>query len=260
MAVAAACRFNARGMVTVAHAYNAPAAAILDKIALRAASPRIAHGAGEVGSLLRNRFPNAELVAVEGNPGKSSDAAYDLIVDVADGARHQSPEATLNQWASLLERVRPDGVLAVQLAAPDDALERLAAEAARNLGLERCGAPALKPELAFERLVGPLCSGLEVWTSRIWFQLTAQDFTFSERGAVGAFLTSLGGETAEAGAAFKAECMRLHRFSFPHTFRDGTTLCSLSRVSALATRPSLMDIYSEYSSYHDHQLTKGWKS
>jgi trans-aconitate methyltransferase len=249
-------------LATVAQAYNAPAAAILDKIVLRTTSPRIAHGAGEVGSLLRDRFPKAELVAFDGNPGGSSDAAYDLIVSVADGARHQSPEATLDYWARLLERVGPDGVLAVQHAAPDDDLERMAAEAARNLGLERCGAPALKPELAFERLVGPLCAGLEIWSSRVWLQLTAQEtlFTYSERGAVGAFLSSLGGETTEAGAAFKAECMRLHRLRFPHTFRDGTTLCSVSRVSALATRPSLMDIYSEYSSYHDHQLTKGWKS
>jgi trans-aconitate methyltransferase len=249
-------------MVSVAEAYSAPAAAILDKIALRTNSPRIAHSAGEVGSLLRDRFPKANLAAFEGKPGGSADAAYDLIVSVPDGARHQSPEATLDQWASLLELVRPDGVLAIQLSAPDDDLERMAAEAARNLGLERCGAPALKPELAFERLLGPLCSGLEMWTSRVWLRLTAQEalFTYSERGAVGAFLASLGGEKAEAGTAFKAECMRLHRLSYPHTFRDGTTLCSLSRVSAIATRPSLMDIYSEYSSYHDHQLTKGWKS
>jgi hypothetical protein len=43
--------------------------------------------------------------------------------------------------------------------------------------------------------------------------------------------------------------------------RDGiTTLFPFTRFFLVARRPSLLDVYSEYATYHDHQLTKGWKS
>ena len=43
--------------------------------------------------------------------------------------------------------------------------------------------------------------------------------------------------------------------------RDGrTTLFPFTRFFLVAKRPSLLDVYSEYADYHDHQLTKGWKS
>jgi len=251
-----------RGLATVAEVYNAPVAAILDKIVLRAQHPRIAHHILDVETLLRERWPTAELVAFDGRQPAGTDAAYDLIINVASASAQQPAASVLDEWARQLERVRPDGVLAVQLTAPDDPLECIAAEAARNLGLTRLGAPEIKPEQAFERLVGPLCSELEIWRSSVWQRLTSQEAQYanSERGSIGSFVASLGGETSEAGAAFNAECQRLYRLGSPHTFRDGTTLCSLARISAVATRPSLMDIYSEYSNYHDHQLSKGWKS
>ena len=43
--------------------------------------------------------------------------------------------------------------------------------------------------------------------------------------------------------------------------RDGkTTLFPFTRFFLVAKRPSLLEVYGEYAAYHDHQLTKGWKS
>ena len=41
---------------------------------------------------------------------------------------------------------------------------------------------------------------------------------------------------------------------------DGSTLFPFTRFFLVARRPSLLEVYSEYAAYHDHQLTKGWKS
>ena len=42
--------------------------------------------------------------------------------------------------------------------------------------------------------------------------------------------------------------------------KDGSTLFPFTRFFLIARRPGLMDLYAEYSAYHDHQLEKGWKS
>ena len=47
---------------------------------------------------------------------------------------------------------------------------------------------------------------------------------------------------------------------FSDLARHGTTIFPATHFFLVAQRPSLLDVYSEYAAYHDHQLTKGWKS
>jgi len=238
--------------------------ALINRVAPRAGAVRIAFDAADAEDALRLRFPSAELVPFRAElPG--SEAAYDVVIVEADPARHQPAPAALGAWADFLQRLRPEGTLAVTHVAPDDELVLLAAEAARSLGIDRAGAPTIAPAEAFSRLIGPLASTLEMGHARVTTRLrpgTESLFVESERGPVGATLAAIGGAESEAGRAFLAEVARLRssRPTAAQPLRDGSSLCTASHIWALATRPSLMDIYSEYGSYHDGQLSKGWKS
>ena len=62
-----------------------------------------------------------------------------------------------------------------------------------------------------------------------------------------------------ACTAFDAACTARFASAYPPGL-DGCTLYEHTHFFAVARRPSLLEVYSEYAAYHDHQLTKGWKS
>ena len=72
-------------------------------------------------------------------------------------------------------------------------------------------------------------------------------------------LAAFGGEESEEAKAFEAAYRAELKKAYPAS-RDGSTLYPFTRFFLVARRPSLLDVYSEYAAYHDHQLTKGWKS
>ena len=69
----------------------------------------------------------------------------------------------------------------------------------------------------------------------------------------------LRGEGSEPAMAFEARYRERVASAYPKGV-DGSTLFPFTRFFLVARRPSLLEVYSEYAAYHDHQLTKGWKS
>ena len=111
----------------------------------------------------------------------------------------------------------------------------------------------------FDRLLGPLCESLECWTTTYVQVLKGDDpvFRFVRETGMQPVLAALG--DADAVDAFEAEYKRRAAEEYPKR-KDGTTLFPFTRFFLIARRPGLMDLYAEYSAYHDHQLEKGWKS
>ena len=72
-------------------------------------------------------------------------------------------------------------------------------------------------------------------------------------------LAALGGFTSEPARRFDAALRAKLLATFPPS-RRGVTLIPQTHFFAVARRPSLLDVYSEYAAYHTHQLDKGWKS
>ena len=72
-------------------------------------------------------------------------------------------------------------------------------------------------------------------------------------------LSAFGGEGSEKADAFEAAIRKKLAAAYPKG-PDGSTLYPFTRFFLVARRPSLLEVYSEYAAYHDHQLTKGWKS
>ncbi|KAL1510738.1 hypothetical protein AB1Y20_007025 [Prymnesium parvum] len=100
------------------------------------------------------------------------------------------------------------------------------------------------------RLRGPLCSELDMWSTRYMARV-------SEEEPVGQL--SLAPLEERAREALTREYLRLVGAACPKE-ADGSWLLELSYTFVVARRPGLMDIYTDYAAYHDHQLTKGWKS
>ena len=182
----------------------------------------------------------------------------------------------------LLSRLRPGGTLAMQI--PDTRHQpshTLLREAALEAGLSEATVAQMpsnqcEPQQYADALLGPLCADLDMW-STTYVQRLAPLATAAEDGAspssslttprppthpvfeyvratgarpVLAALKQHGG--AEAVRHFEdAYCRRLAS-AYPAT-RDGSTLFPLCRFFLVARRPSLLDVYSEYAAYHDHQ-------
>ena len=112
-----------------------------------------------------------------------------------------------------------------------------------------------------EALLGPLCAGLDMWSTTYVQRLTGSEPVYDYVRSTGLMpvLEAFGGEGSEGAAEFE----RLYRARLQEAYpaqKDGTTLFPFARFFLIAKRPSLLDVYSEYAAYHDHQLTKGWKS
>ena len=92
---------------------------------------------------------------------------------------------------------------------------------------------------------------------------------FAEQVEVGDFISIVDISSFYLRLPFARKMLRY--FAFEDAYRrrvadlypptsDGTTFFPFTRFFLVAKRPSLLDVYQEYSAYHDHQLTKGWKS
>ena len=159
--------------------------------------------------------------------------------------------------------MRPGGLLAVQIpdtrAAEPPALWRGGGIARpRQAARQRAAANQHDAAVYFDRLLGPLCESLECWTTT-YVQVLRDDpvFRFVRETGMQPVLAALG--DADAVDAFEAEYKRRAAEEYPKR-KDGTTLFPFTRFFLIARRPGLMDLYAEYSAYHDHQLEKGWKS
>ena len=166
----------------------------------------------------------------------------------------------------MLGRVRPGGSLAVQM--PDTReqpshmlLQEVAAE--HGLGVDEIHVPTnLHPPADYgTALLGPLCTALDMWTTTYVQRLEGDDPVYEYVRSTGMrpLVAALGGEGSEEARAFEEAYRTRVAAAYPKG-ADGSTLFPFTRFFAVAKRPSLLEVYTEYAAYHDHQLTKGWKS
>ena len=193
---------------------------------------------------------------------------YDLIFSNAAmhwiGMDQPLPELL----SQTLARVRPGGVLAMQI--PDTREQPshlILREVAASMGLpaEQCTPPTNRhsPQEYGAALLGPLCQDLDMWSTTYVQRLRGPSadpvYDYVRSTGMRPLLAAFGGEGTEAATAFQEEFRRRVALAYPPA-PDGTTLFPFTRFFLVARRPSLLDVYSEYAAYHDHQLTKGWKS
>ena len=133
--------------------------------------------------------------------GRTDGSLYDLVFSSGDGvplARShlaRQPEGPVSLPELLerqLERIRPGGTLAMHLCDPyEQPIQRLLCDVAAELGvLEQLsahdGAPlapgavstALQPAALSDRLLGPLCASLDMWTTTYSLSLRGEEAAY----------------------------------------------------------------------------------
>lgn len=197
----------------------------------------------------------------------SPQAVYDLVF--ANASLHWLEGDLLDLLKRILGRVRPAGCIAMQI--PDTRAQpshALLAEVARHVdpsgpaAAMRVASNTTAPFEYCDALLGPLAASVDTWSTTYTMVLDGGEdavFDFVRATAMRPFLAALGGEGSEPARAFEAEYRRRVSRAYPQR-SDGTTLFPFTRLFLVATRPSLVDVYSEYMEYHNHQLDKGWKS
>ena len=190
---------------------------------------------------------------------------FDLVF--SSGSMHfcADPASILT---AVMARLRPSGTLALQIPdtrnMPSHALLRETASEFGVPGEVRIPTNEHEPHEFARWLDGPLCAAasLDMWTTTYVERLQGPDAVFEHVRGTAEFAPVaevLGGTGSEAYSAFEST----YRERLAKTYSsssDGTTLFQSTRFFLVAKRPSLMDVYGEYAAYHDHQLTKGWKS
>lgn len=260
-----------------------PAADLLARVSLSADTPSVAHlgcGDGAVSQLLRQRwmraslrcsgFSDAALMKARERVARPAEFVLESVDEFVSSRNHDSYDVVFIDGAlqnakcvpvleRLLEQVRPGGALAAhfplhsnkdspsghalfwQAAKECDALDKLGlAENASSIDVAEC----------MSVLSGPLCSELDIWSSTYT--------TAVQTGHTQGLVSLLGLERAVARqvqSVFEREIEK-HCPKQP----NGSRLLEMSYAFVVAKRPDLMDIYTDYAAYHDHQLTKGWKS
>ena len=230
-------------------------------------SPTMIEAARSDEALASRQFVHFEERSIEDACLKSgSGELYDMIfansvLQWVD--EREQPLPTLLE--RMLSRVRPGGALAVQIpdtsAMPSHAILR---ELADERGLPAAAllrANCSPPAAYFEALLGPLCQTLDAWQTTYMMRLEGEEavFDYVRSAALLPLLDALGGHESDAAVDFEAAYRERLRGAYP-AGPDGRTLYPFTRFFVVARRPSLLDVYSEYAAYHDHQLTKGWKS
>ena len=289
---ATAAKWNPAAYLAFGEPRLQPAADLISRVALDGKKPAIADvgcGTGAPTRLLRQTWPDAPILCVDNSADmlaacrdtleldenvrfKEADfdgfakdnESFDLVF--SNAALHWADDAPSLISRLLTSKVRPGGLLAVQI--PDTRAQRshqLFGEVAESLGLAERLADVRVPSnqhdaaVYFDRLLGPLCESLECWTTTYVQVLKGDDpvFRFVRETGMQPVLAALG--DADAVDVFEAEYKRRAAEEYPKR-KDGTTLFPFTRFFLIARRPGLMDLYAEYSAYHDHQLEKGWKS
>jgi trans-aconitate methyltransferase len=131
----------------------------------------------------------------------------------------------------------------------------------------------MAPSALVASLTSPLCSSVEMWSTTYFLQLRGDDavYEYMRPRALSRLLRRLAHDPAAASSAAAARKAAESAAELDASFRKrlasafppacpGTTLLPVTRFFLVARRPSLLDVYKDYATYHDHQLTKGWKS
>ena len=190
---------------------------------------------------------------VEAFAGGEGNESFDLIIATSLDCTAETPVLA----SRLLKRVRPGGVLAVQMDLRDDALA-VAVDMGHGDALPPRRPRPFEGGAFFDALLGPLCSELDVWSSTYTHRCADGDAAWEllRQRSVAPVLDALRAAGAPAGP-YERECRER---MCPRPRPDGSVLLPLRCAFLVASRPGLLDIYQEYASYHDHQLEKGWKS
>ncbi|MBN8905884.1 MAG: trans-aconitate 2-methyltransferase [Rhodospirillales bacterium] len=215
-------------------------------------------GHGNVTTILRQRFPAAEIVGVDSSPdmlAKARSAAPDCRFVQGDFAtwRPEAPPDLIYSNAALhwvgahetlfprlFGLLAPGGVLAVQMPAMHDApLRRLqltvAADGPWAARLARqVSAREILPVGAYYDLLRPLASRLELWETTYLHVLQGEDavVAWAAGSSLRPFLDRLDGPLQDAFRAAYAAALRPH---YPRRL-DGATLLPFRRLFLLATR------------------------
>jgi trans-aconitate 2-methyltransferase len=215
-------------------------------------------GAGNVTAILKQHFPAAEVLGIDGSPAmlqKARAAAADcgfLETDIGAWQPERPPDlifsnATLHWLANhtvlfprLVSLLAPGGVLAVQMPAMHDApfrrLQSLVAsdgpwaEALRGVG----SAPDILPAIAYWDLLRPHTGRLDMWETTYFHALRGNDavLEWASGSSLRPFLDALSSDLRDAFRQAYAETIRPHYPPRP----DGSTLLPFRRLFMIAMR------------------------
>jgi trans-aconitate 2-methyltransferase len=219
-------------------------------------------GAGNVTAILRQRFPRAEVLGVDGSPAmlaKARDAAPGCRFAQGDfstwapGTGEAAPDLIYSNaalhWVGghetlfprLVSLLAPGGVLAVQMPAMHDApLRRLQnevaaygpwAETLRDAGFAR----SILPASEYYDLLRPHVATLDLWETTYLHVLGGEDAVveWASGSSLRPFLDKLPPELRAGYRAAYAAALRPHYPRRP----DGATLLPFQRQFILARRP-----------------------
>ncbi len=215
-------------------------------------------GAGNISTILKQRFPAADVLGIDGDTAMVQTArgkAPECRFEQADFTRWTPavPPALIYsnaalQWVGghetlfprLLSLLAPDGVLAVQMPAMHDApLRRLQYEvAAHGPWAERLAAQASAPPILevaqYWDLLRPCAAALDSWETTYLHPLTGEDAVveWAAGSSLRPFLAPLDSEQRVAFRRAYADAVRPY---YPRR-ADGTTLLPFRRLFLIARR------------------------
>ena len=218
-------------------------------------------GAGNVTAILRQRFPAADVVGVDGSAAmleKARTAAPDCRFEQADFSAwqpHEAPDLIYSNaalhWTDghdalfprLLSCLAPGGVLAVQMPAMHATPLRLApyelaasarwAEHLRGVG----SAPDILPAAEYWDLLRPHVASLDMWQTTYMHALAGENavLEWASGSSLRPFLDRLPEAARAAFGQAYADAVRPH---YPRR-ADGTTLLPFHRLFMVGQMPSV---------------------
>jgi trans-aconitate 2-methyltransferase len=215
-------------------------------------------GPGNVTAILKQRFPGADVVGVDGSAAmleQARAAVPQCRFEQADFFQWQPAEApdliysnAALHWVDrhevlfprLLSLLAPGGVLAVQMPAMYDApLRRLAREIAASdawveLLRDEVSAPDILPALDYWDMLRPRVASLELWQTSYMHALGGENavMEWATGSSLRPFLDRLPDGRKEAFRQAYAEAARLH---YPRR-SDGTTILPFHRLFMVARK------------------------
>jgi trans-aconitate 2-methyltransferase len=213
-------------------------------------------GAGNVTAILKQRFPEADVVGVDGSPAmleKARATVPDCRFEAADFFQWQPREApdliysnAALHWVDrhptlfprLLSCVAPGGVLAIQMPTMHDTpLRRLPVEIAASARWNEwlsgiVSAPDILSPTEYWDLLRPHATSLEIWQTTYMHALSGENavMEWASGSSLRPFLDRLPGEQKEAFRQAYAEAVRPH---YPRR-ADGTTILPFQRLFMVA--------------------------
>jgi trans-aconitate 2-methyltransferase len=215
-------------------------------------------GAGNVTAMLRQRFPDAEVVGVDDSAtmlAKARATLPDCRFEQADffGWQPSAPPDLIYSNAALhwvdrhdvlfsrlLGLLAPGGVLAVQMPDMfDTPLRRIPYELAAQTPWREylagvSSAPGILPAADYWDLLRPLCASLDIWRTTYLHALTGEDavLAWASGSSLRPFLERLPEDIRQSFGTAYSERARVH---YPPR-ADGTTLLPFHRLFVVARR------------------------